>query len=410
MRKQTVWILTGLALAGAAGGAWWWAGREPAPEWRTAPITRGPVEVTVTATGALQAVTTVQVGTQVSGTIAALYADFNSRVTKGQVIARLDSTLLKAALSDAISGQERVAAQAQQAIAERDRSRTLFARELISRAELEQAEAAARVASASLSSARAQTERARINLRYAIIESPIDGIVLSRAVELGQTVAASFNTPTLFTLAGDMREMRVQAAVDEADIGRLRVGQAATFTVDAYPDTVFSGTVEQVRLQPLVTQNVVTYDVILRADNPDLRLMPGMTANLTIVTDRRDDVLRAPVAALRFRPPESSGEGSGTRRRDRPEARDSADAREGRAPAGAGAGTRGRVYVLENGVPKAVRVRTGLNDGARVEITGPLEPGAEVLIGVVSAANAAAPGGAPFGMQNTRGMGGGGRR
>jgi HlyD family secretion protein len=405
MRKRTVWIVAGAALVAAAGGAWWWTSRETAPAWRTAPVTRGAIEVTVTSTGTLQAITTVQVGTQVSGTIAALYADFNSRVTKGQVIARLDTTLLNAALRDALSGQERVAAQSQQATAERTRMRTLFDRELVSRAELEQAEAEARVAAANLSSARAQVERARINLRYAIIESPIDGIVLSRAVELGQTVAASFSTPTLFTLAGDMSEMRVQSAVDEADIGRLRVGQSATFTVDAYPDTVFSGTVEQVRLQPAVTQNVVTYDVILRAHNPDQRLMPGMTANLTIVTDRRDDVLRAPLAALRFSPPVDSANlppatARGNRRPDR-QAQD-------------------RVFVLSDGKPRAVAVRTGLNDGSRVEIipvpesgadTGSvlLAPGTEVIIGVESGPRAAATSGAPFGMQQTRGAGGGRR-
>jgi HlyD family secretion protein len=330
------------------------------------------------------------VGTQVSGTISALYVDFNDRVNKGQVIARLDTTLLNAALRDALSGLERVSALAQQAAAERKRARSLFARDLIARAELEQAEASARVAAANLSSARAQVERARINLRYAIIESPIDGIVLSRAVELGQTVAASFNTPTLFTLAGDMDTMRVQAAVDEADIGRLRVGQKATFSVDAYPDTVFTGTVEQVRLQPVVTQNVVTYDVILRAANPGGRLMPGMTANLTIVTERRDDVLRAPAGALRFTPPAPEGEAPAVKR---------LDGAEGRKAAGADAG---RVYVLENGAPKAVRVRTGLSDGMRTEIRGPLEPGAEVIIGAASSA-AAAQGGAPFGMQRRGG-------
>lgn len=305
MRKNKIWIVSGFVLVAAIAGFWWWKARPATVEWRTAPVTRGPVEVTVTSTGTLQAVTTVQVGTQVSGSIAALYADFNDRVTKGQVIARLDTTLLDAALKDALSGLERVSALSQQAAAERDRARSLFRRDLISRAELEQAEASARVAAANLSSARAQVERARINLRYAIIESPIDGIVLSRAVEPGQTVAASFNTPTLFTIAGDMTEMNVQAAVDEADIGRLRKGQSATFTVDAYPDTVFTGTVEQVRLQPTLTQNVVTYDVILRAANPDLKLMPGMTATLTIVTDRVADALRVPVAALRFTPPDN---------------------------------------------------------------------------------------------------------
>ncbi len=395
MRKKNVWILSGVALAALIAGAWWWKSRPATVEWRTAPVTRGPVEVTVTSTGTLQAVTTVQVGTQVSGSIAGLYVDFNDRVTQGQVIARLDTTLLDAALKDALSGLERVSALSQQSAAERDRARSLFKRDLISRSELEQAEASARVSAANLSSARAQVERARINLRYAIIESPIDGIVLSRAVEPGQTVAASFNTPTLFTIAGDMTEMHVQAAVDEADIGRLRKGQSATFTVDAYPDTVFTGTVEQVRLQPTVTQNVVTYDVILRASNPDLRLMPGMTATLTIVTDRVADALRVPVAALRFIPPDSAASVAG-------------GAGAGRMPPGANRGARGArgtpgaveeaVHVLENGSLRRVPVRTGLSDGARTAVEADLEPGAEVVTGMVSSATPAGPAGSPFGM------------
>ncbi len=402
MRKNKIWIVSGVVLVAAIAGFWWWKARPATLEWRTAPVTRGAVEVTVTSTGTLQAVTTVQVGTQVSGSIAALYADFNDRVTKGQVIARLDTTLLDAALKDALSGLERVSALSQQATAERDRARSLFQRDLISRAELEQAEASARVAAANLSSARAQVERARINLRYAIIESPIDGIVLSRAVEPGQTVAASFNTPTLFTIAGDMTEMNVQAAVDEADIGRLRKGQSATFTVDAYPDTAFTGTVEQVRLQPTLTQNVVTYDVILRAANPDLKLMPGMTATLTIVTDRVADVLRVPVAALRFTPPEDGAASSGAPMR--------ATASTGGPPAGAGRGARPAqatpaeeaVYVLENGTPRRVPVRTGLSDGARTAVEADLAPGTEVVVGVVSSAGPAGPAGSPFGMSRGR--------
>ncbi len=385
MKRRLPWIAFLAVVALCAGIAWWWMKREPAPTWRTAPLTRGPIEVTVTATGAVEAVTTVEVGTQVSGIVASMHADFNSQVSKGQVIARIDTTLLHAALVDARAGLERAAAQERQAAAERDRARELSSRDLISRSEWESAEAAARVAAANLSSARAGLERARINLRYAIIESPIDGIVLDRAVDPGQTVAASLNAPTLFTLAGDLREMLVRAAVDEADIGRVRQGQRATFTVDAYPDTAFEGSVEQVRLLPKVTQNVVTYDVILRAGNPDHLLMPGMTASLTIVTARRDSVLRAPAAALRFTPPEADG-GAGRRAA-------------GRSPSEA----QGRVFVLEGGAPREVKVRTGLSDGSRVEIVEsgiPLEAGLELVVGLgggTSAANAS--GGAPFGMQ-----------
>jgi HlyD family secretion protein len=410
--RPALWIGAAVVLL-ALAAAWWWHGRAPAPEWRLAPVTRGPVEVSVTATGAVEAVTTVLVGTQVSGVVASMHADFNSHVKKGEVIARIDTTLLHAALVDARSGLERATAQERQTAAERDRARGLFARDLISRSEVEAAEAEARVAAANLSSARAGLDRARINLRYAIIQSPIDGIVLDRAVDPGQTVAASLNAPTLFTIAGDLRQMRVRAAVDEADIGKVREGQAATFTVDAYPDTVFSGSVEQVRLQPKVTQNVVTYDVILRAENPDLKLMPGMTANLTIVTERRDDVLRAPAAALRFVPPIADDANERPKR----------DTAKPSGMRGAGAGSehrrehaagarRGRVYVLDNGKPKAVRVQVGISDGSQVEIEGPLQPGAQVIVGLVGATSAANPAaGSPFGMK-PRGMGGqgGGRR
>jgi HlyD family secretion protein len=401
-RKRILWTAAALvAIAASAWGYYAWKDRSAETVWITAPVQRGDVRVTVTATGTLKAVTTVEVGTQVSGTIAALYADFNSKVKKGQVIARLDTTLLYASVQDARSSLERVAALDQQASAELKRMRALFARELISQTELDQAVANARVAAANLVSARAGVERARINLRYATIQSPIDGIVLARAVELGQTVAASFSTPTLFSLAGDLREMRVQAAVDEADIGRVREGQTAVFTVDAYPDQIFTGQVEQVRLQPTVTQNVVTYDVVLRVPNDDLRLMPGMTANLTITVAEHDRVLTVPVGALRFTPPrkglsekKSAGADEGNAGSPRT---DSANA--------------GRVFVLENGKPRPVRVETGLSDGAHTEVNGALSEGALVITGVQIESTAKAGAGSPFGMtQRPRGAGGGGAR
>lgn len=403
-KNRIVWTTVALVLVGVAFfGYRAWKKSDPEVVWITSPVLRDDVRVTVTATGTLKAVTMVEVGTQVSGTIAALYADFNSQVTKGQVIARLDTTLLHASLQDARSALERVSALDQQAAAELKRMRSLFGRELVSQAELDQAVAAARVAAANMTSARAGVDRAKINLRYAIILSPIDGIVLSRAVELGQTVAASFSTPTLFSLAGDLREMRVQASVDEADIGKVKEGQTATFTVDAYPEETFRGSVEQVRLQPTVTQNVVTYDVVLRVPNEDLRLMPGMTANLTITIAASEKVLTVPVSALRFAPPrpeKSQGEKPAKPRGMNENAKRAA--------------TAGRVFILENGKPKRVAVETGLSDGARTEITGDLKEGALVLTGTQTSIQAKANAGSPFGMQQQRprGMsgGGGGRR
>jgi HlyD family secretion protein len=449
MSKRALWITVILLAALAGGGAWWYLGKDDKQvQWRTGRVERGDLQVSVTATGTLQALVTVQVGTQVSGPIASIHADFNTEVRKGEVIARLDTTLLHAALEDARSNLARVAAQERQAAEELKRTQALFDRALISQAELDQALASAQVATANLRSARSQVERARINLRYAIITSPIDGIVLSRAVDVGQTVAASFNTPTLFTIAGDLRRMEVKAAVDEADIGRVKEGQKATFTVDAYPEAEFEGTVQQVRLEPKVEQNVVTYDVVIRVPNPDKKLMPGMTANLTIAVTRKENVLLVPSAALRFRPPRdrkaerdadgagseegrrwaaggarteggagsggSAGEG-GWRRKGRGGDFDSVQGNTGdsatrklRRGGGEGAEggevmSRGRIYLLVDGKPSPVRVRTGLTDGSRTEIEGPVEPGAAVLVGMEGAAaqNAARP----FGLQP-----GGGRR
>ncbi len=420
-----------LFLALAAAGSWFmWGGKAPEPKWKTAAVERGPVQVSVTATGTLQAVVTVQVGTQVSGTVSALYVDFNSKVAKGQVIARIDTTLLRAALADAQSNLERTSAQQRQAASELKRSEALFARGLISQSDLDQASANASVAAANLSSSRAQVDRARINLRYATIISPIDGIVLSRAVDVGQTVAASFNTPTLFTLAGDLREMQVQASVDEADIGKVAAGQSASFTVDAYPDMAFTGSVKQIRLQPVTVQNVVSYDVVISVPNPDLKLMPGMTASLTIAVARVEDVLSVPAAALRFSPPDPGGKkakGKGEGKTKGGWKGDSAgigaagagDSSEGRhrrrqggengeRASGDRSQASGRVWVLENGKPRSIHVRTGLTDGARTEITGQIAPGTEVITGVeIAAKDSKAAQSSPFGMPK---MGGGGRQ
>ncbi len=403
-----------LALLGILGYGAFHFGFKKKPDiaWRTAAVTLGSVEKSVTATGKLEALTTVLVGTQVSGTIAALYADFNSEVKKGQVIARLDSTLLSAALQDALSNMARAEAQAFQADEELKRTKALFDKDLMSQAELDRAKAQARVAEANSNSARAQVDRSRINLRYATITSPIDGIVLSRAVDVGQTVAASFSAPTLFILAGDLREMQVKAAVDEADIGKIQKDQSATFSVDAYPEETFTGVVEQVRLQPLVEQNVVTYDVVIRVPNPERRLMPGMTANLAIIVDRRENVLVVPAAALSFRPPVTEKSNNGGERRPSTPAGERRDGggragggRDGRTSDGE-AGAReasGRVFLLKDGNPVAVRVRVGLSDGIRNEVRGELQAGDLAVTGME--AEGTRPGGqpsSPFGMQPRR--------
>jgi HlyD family secretion protein len=312
-------IVTLVVLGATAGGAYtFYAYRRKAPEptIMTAPITRGDIADTVGATGTLQAVTTVQVGTQVSGTIQALYADFNSLVRKGQVIARLDPSLFETQIEQAranlIRAQadlERLKVTLEDARTKLARARELAARQLIPQTELDNAEVTVRSTDAQIRSSQAQVTQAEaalnqseVNLRHTVIEAPIDGLVISRNVDVGQTVAASMSAPTLFVLAADLTKMQVVANLDESDVGRIRPAQRVTFRVDAFPAEDFAGTVAQVRLQPIVQQNVVTYATVIDVPNPDLKLKPGMTANVNVEIARRADVIRVPNAALRFRP------------------------------------------------------------------------------------------------------------
>ena len=308
-----------LVLLAAGAGAWWYYGADSAefvPEVRTVEVTRGDIVEAVSATGALEAVTTVQIGSQVSGIIQELHADFNAIVREGDVIARLDPSLFetqieqaRANLLRAEADVERLRVAVDDAHAQHARSVELAAQELISETELETAEVNVRSATAQLRSAEAQVTQARaslnqneVNLEHTVIRAPIDGIVISRLVDVGQTVAASLQAPELFVIAADLTKMRVIANVDESDVGRIRPAQPASFVVDAYPDETFGGVVSQIRLEPIVQQNVVTYATVIDAPNPDLKLKPGMTATATIEIARRDDVVRIPNAALRFRP------------------------------------------------------------------------------------------------------------
>ncbi|HQT91259.1 MAG TPA: efflux RND transporter periplasmic adaptor subunit, partial [Candidatus Kryptobacter bacterium] len=290
-----------------AGGATFFAtkGKSEEVQWLTLPVTRGNLDVVVTATGTLAADTTVQVGTQVSGTIARLYADWNSRVRRGQVIAKLDTTFLWASVEQAQANLQKAVVAEQQAKRTFDRVKQLFQRNLDSQSDYDTALSDFQTAQASVTQAQTALDQVEINLSYATVRSPISGVVISRNVDLGQTVASSFNTPTLFTIANSLSDMQIQASVDEGDIGSVKVGQPVTFTVDAYPNDTFNGKVTQIRLQPTVVQNVVEYTVIIDVPNPDLKLMPGMTANLTIEIAGAKDVLKVPTTALRFMPPQS---------------------------------------------------------------------------------------------------------
>jgi len=270
----------------------------------TAVAEKGTISNTVDATGTLEAITTVEVGTQVSGVIRKIYVDFNSHVRQGQLLAQLDKTPLIAQLEQSKATVDEAEAELEYQTSNYNRLKALFEKKLIAQTDFDQATYNYSRAKAALSNARSVYNRNKINLDYATILSPIDGVVLNRAVDEGQTVAASFNTPTLFTIANDLTQMQVESNVAEADIGKVKAGQRVEFTVDAYQDEKFAGTVSEVRLQPTVTNNVVTYTVIINAPNPDKKLMPGMTASTTIYVEEKSDVLIIPGKALRFIPDE----------------------------------------------------------------------------------------------------------
>lgn len=291
-------------------------GKSNGAEYKTVPVTKGDIRATVTATGTVNAVTTVLVGTQVSGTIKHIYVDFNSPVKKGQRIADIDPSTFQAQVDQAranVLAAKANIAKAQAALSDSkrtlDRNEQLWKRNLIARSDFDTAETNFNSNQAAIEASKAQAAQqeaalrlAETNLRYTRIVSPVDGIVVSRAVDVGQTVAASFQTPTLFTIAQDLTKMQIDTSVDEADIGKIQPNQAVDFSVDAYPDATFKGRVDQVRIAPITVQNVVTYDVVIKVNNGDLRLKPGMTANVSIITAEKSQVLRIPNAALRFKP------------------------------------------------------------------------------------------------------------
>jgi HlyD family secretion protein len=383
------------------------------PAVTTAAVTRGDVVATIEATGTLQAVTTVQVGTQVSGTIKALHADFNSTVRRGQVVAELDPSLFQTQVEQARATIVRLEAEARRADVQSEdarlklrRARELSERRLIPAADLETAETNARLADAAVQSAAAQITQARaalnqsqVNLAHTVIRAPIDGIVISRNVDVGQTVAASMQAPTLFVIAQDLARMQVNANVAEADIGRIAAGQAAQFRVDAYPGRTFGGVVSRVRLDPIVQQNVVSYVTTIDVPNAGLLLKPGMTANVSIEVERADGVLRVPTAALRVRPtdevlaaygasgegatgaPAEAGRGPGTPRPS------SAAAASPRTGGGAGGPRASAVWVLEDQRLRRVSVQTGPADATHTAVVGgALAEGAAVVTAIAAPA------------------------
>ncbi len=290
---------------------WKRRGADEAPKYRTAAVEQGPIEAVVSATGTIRPVVQVEVGSQVSGTVYRISADYNSRVRAGQVLCQIEPSSFRARV---VQNQAAVA-KAEVAVKDANRvlgrQRALLKDDYVSQAEVEAAEVAVEQRQADLRQARAQLDVAELDLEHATIRAPIDGVVIARSIDLGQTVAASLQAPKLFVIANDLSRMQVETRIDEADIGRIHSGLPVTFTVDAYPDLTFDGEVSQVRLEPIVEQGVVTYTTVIRTGNPGQRLKPGMTANVTVLVAKRDDVLKVPVAALRFRPPMREGQRGG---------------------------------------------------------------------------------------------------
>jgi HlyD family secretion protein len=347
----------------------------------TAKAERGDLNVIVTASGIINPDSNIAVGTQVSGVIAKIFVDYNSNVKKGQLVALIDTTPLKENVNDARANLEKARAAVFQTQKAFQRTKILLEGKAAAQADYDLAEANYRTALAGQTSARAQLQKALTNLRYAYIRAPISGTVVSRNVDVGQTVAASFTTPTLFTIANNLKKMQVQASVDEADIGQVVLNQRAVFTVDAFPDRVFSGKVSQIRLQPSVVANVVNYAVIIEVPNPDLKLMPGMTANITFQVKSKRNVLMVPAKALTFNPP-----GSGKNTTPQPAANISDTSNF--AGLQVRPLTHNKLWVIAGDSIKQVTIKPGLSNGTMIEVEGEIKEGDQVVTGTTTAAAA----------------------
>lgn len=371
-KKISIIVMVVIVLILAGGGLLFFRNGAKDSKYRTERISRGDIRATVTATGTMNAVVTVLVGTQVSGTIQSLYVDFNSPVKKGQILAQIDPVSFQAQVDQARANLlvakanvEKAEAALLEAKRTLERNKTLFQKNYIARSDQDTAETTELSARAQVSAAKAQVQQTRAaldyaenNLRYTRIVSPVDGTVISRNVDVGQTVAASFQTPTLFNIAQDLTKMQIDANIDEADIGKIKVDQPVEFTVDAYPEETFRGKVFVIRSAPITVQNVVTYDVVVKVDNPGLKLKPGMTANVSIILEEKQSVLRIPNAALRFKP-EGYGLNLGGLK---------------------GAG----VWVLKDGAPARLQVKTGISDGSYTElVNGSLKENREIVVEAV---------------------------
>lgn len=388
-RSPLALIILSVAVISAGIAVYWQFYMVVPLQYRSQAVEKGDISQTVSANGTINPVTLVSVGTQVSGTVKKLYVDFNSKVEKGQILLELDDALLAAQQKQSAANVQNAEASLELATANEARMRTLFAQEYVSRQELDSAVQAKKSAEAQLKLTQATVEKDRANLAYSVIRSPVSGVVVDRSVDVGQTVAASLQTPTLFKIAQDLSRMQIDANFAEADIGNIRVGQTVRFTVDAFPNRNFKGVVKLVRLNPTTVSNVVTYDAVINVDNPEQILLPGMTAYVNIAVAERKDVLLVPNAALRFKPANAD-----VKKPTAPQSNDaqkSGAGRPGDSPGGAKPkrdAFSGKVYVLETSELKPVSVSLGITDNRNTEIVGgELKAGDQVVIGEVQTAD-----------------------
>lgn len=376
-------LLAGLAAGGGYLVYQKSTSQSPEQRYKLVAVARGDLTQTVSANGTLNPVTLVNVGTQVSGTVKKLYVDFNDQVKEGQILAELDDALYTAQVHQSDANIASAQASLDLAVVNEARMKSLFAQEYVSRQDLDQAIQTRRSALAQLQQMQASNQKDRANLGYSVIRSPVSGVVVDRQVDVGQTVAASFQTPTLFKIAQDLTAMQIYTSFAEADIGNIKVGQPVRFNVDAFPNRAFHGEVKQIRLNPTTQQNVVTYNVVVAVDNPDQILLPGMTAYVNIAVAKRQDALLVPNAALRYKPAiaqkpaatpgtetastPGAGRGPGNGGSDRPRKKDS---------------TNGTIYVLRNGEPTPVAITLGITDNRNTEVVGgELKPNDQVITG-----------------------------
>jgi HlyD family secretion protein len=370
----TILVLIIITIGGFLGYKTWNTS-DDTQRYRTQILAQGDIQQSVTATGTLNPVRVVSVGTQVSGIVKKLYVDFNDEVKEGQILLELDPDLLQAKIQQSQASLNSAKAKLNLAQNTALRMRDLFKQGYLSRQELESAEADLATNNAQYQQISAQVRSDKVNLDNTIIRSPVSGVVLNRDIDEGQTVAASFQTPTLIKIAQDLSKMQINASFSEADLGKLQVGQQATFRVDAFPEAQYEGVVRQIRLNPTTQQNVVTYDVVVDVDNKELNLLPGMTAYVDIILEQRENVLLLPNAALRFKPQVNKDKKSNSN---------------SATSAKSNAKNRGlaKVYVLENGQPKEVRVKTGISNGKFTEVlSDELKIGSTVVVGDSQATN-----------------------